>query len=150
MGGDVLKLTVNQSLDMKETEVIINCSVMDIRLKNLIDYIRQYSFSLRGISDGESYNIALESILYIDSVDGKTFLYCISKVYESKDTLIYLENTLKNSYFVRISKNCIINLYALKSVRSFINHRMEVTLKNDEKLIVSRNYIDNFKKKLEE
>lgn len=43
-----MKLTINQSLNQGETEVIINCNVIDARLQHLIDYIRQHSFSLEG------------------------------------------------------------------------------------------------------
>lgn len=145
-----MKLSINQSLEIKESEIIINCTVMDDRLKKLINMIRQYYFSLQGIKGSESYTIPLEEILYIDSADGKTFLYCSSEVYEYKDTLASLEQMLSYTTFVRISKNCIMNLNELRSVRSFLNHRMEATMKNGEKLIVSRNYIDNLKKKLEE
>jgi DNA-binding LytR/AlgR family response regulator len=122
---------------------------MDERLKRLVDYIRQFSFSLKGINNNEIYNIPLENILYIDSVDGKTFLYCKRAVYESKETLASLEQTLMYSPFVRISKNCILNISALKSVRSTLNHKMEATLLNGEKLVVNRNYIDLLKSKLE-
>jgi Response regulator of the LytR/AlgR family len=123
---------------------------MDDRLKKLVNMIRQYYFSLQGISNNESYTIPLEDILYIDSVDGRTFLYCNSRVYEYKDTLASLEQMLIHTSFVRISKNCIMNLNELKSVRSYLNHRMEATMKNGEKLIVSRGYIDHLKRKLEE
>lgn len=145
-----MKFVINQSLDIKENEIIVNCSVLDVRLKKLIEFIRQYSFSLKGTVDGHTYNIPLEDILYIDSVDGKTFIYCNQKVYDSSETLSSIEQILYHSSFIRISKNCILNLNALKCVRSFLNHRMEVTLKNGEKLIVTRSYINKIKEKLEE
>lgn len=144
-----MKLVINQSLDCTENEIIINCSVMDNRLQHLIDYIRQYSFSLKGSLEGQNYNISLENILYIDSVDGKTFLYCKEKIFESKETLTSLEQYLFSTPFVRISKSCIMNTNALKSVRILMNHRMEANLINGEKLIITRNYMENVKRKLE-
>lgn len=145
-----MKLTINQSLDYREPEIIINCSVTDEHLQKLIDVIRQFTFSLKGVFNGCTYNIPLESIMYIDSVDGRTFLYCSDQIYEYKDTLASLEHLLLHSPFVRISKNCIMNSYSLKSVKSTPNHRMEAYLKNGEKLIVNRNYIESLKKKLEQ
>ncbi|WP_246240833.1 hypothetical protein [Anaerocolumna sedimenticola] len=50
-----MKLSVNQSLEIQENEIIINCTVMDDRLKKLINMIRQYYFSLQGIQGTESY-----------------------------------------------------------------------------------------------
>ncbi len=145
-----MKLTVNQSLEYGETEIIVNCSMMDDRLRKLIEYIRQYSFSLIGFADGERYSIPLENIHYIESVDGRTFLYCQDKVYEYKETLASLDRLLLHTSFVRISKSCIMNLNVLKCVKSFLNHRMEAILISGEKLIVSRNYIEHLKKKLED
>jgi DNA-binding LytR/AlgR family response regulator len=124
--------------------------MMDNRLKKLIEHIRQYSFSLLGFAEGEKYSIPLENILYIESVDGRTFLYCQDKVYEYKETLTSLDQRLLHTSFVRISKSCIMNLNALKCVKSFLNHRMEATLTTGEELMVSRNYIEQLKKKLEE
>jgi DNA-binding LytR/AlgR family response regulator len=123
---------------------------MDDRLKKLIDTIRKFTFSLKGTIGNEVYTIPLEDILYIESVDGKTFLYCSNKVYESRETLTSLEQMLLHTSFLRISKNCIMNLNELKCVKALFNHRMEASMKNGERLIVSRNYIDDLKNKLEE
>lgn len=143
-----MKLTITQNLEITEPEIHIQCSILDKRLQNLIDYIRQYSFSLIGTKDRQQYSIPLETIYYIDSVDGTTFLYTKTTVYECKETLTSLEQKLINTPFVRISKCCILNLNAMKCVESSFNHRMQVTLKNDEKVIVTRKYIESLKEKL--
>lgn len=144
-----MKLTINQSLEQGENEIIINCSVMDSRLLHLIDYIRQYSFSLEGKIGEQAYSIALEEIFYIDCVDDRTFLYCQDHIYESKERLGALEEKLKRTSFTRISKNCILNCMHLKSVSPLWNHRMEATLSSGEKLIITRSYISRLKERLE-
>ncbi|HEX3021673.1 MAG TPA: LytTR family DNA-binding domain-containing protein [Lachnospiraceae bacterium] len=143
-----MKITVNQSLSIVENEIIVNCSMVDKRLQQLIDHIRQYTFTLQGLADDEIYQVPLESLLYIDSTDGKTFLYCSKKVYESKESLTSIEQQLLHTPFVRISKNCIMNTTHLRSVKTLVNHRLEATLMNGEKLIISRNYIEPLKEKL--
>lgn len=143
-----MKLTLQQGLDIPETEIIIRCSTVDERLAKLIDSIRQYSFSLEGKYEGASYLVPLEKILYIDSVDGRSFFYTAHQVYETKETLAALESKLINTSFFRISKNCILNLSNLKCVSPLWNHRMEATLKSGEKLIITRNYISALKDKL--
>ncbi|MBH1941731.1 LytTR family transcriptional regulator DNA-binding domain-containing protein [Mobilitalea sibirica] len=143
-----MKLTINQSLDQEETEIIINYSVIDQRLQHLIDYIRQYSFSIQGILDNSVFQIPLEKIMYIDTADKKTFLYCTQKVYQAKETLSTLEKVLLKTPFVRISKSCIANSTYLKCVKPIANHHLEAMLKNGEKLIVSRSYIKDLKEKL--
>lgn len=143
-----MKITIHQDSGTQENEIIIKCSLVDKRMQTLIDYIRQYSFSLKGTHENEVFQIPIENILFIESVDGRTFLYGMDNVYESKESLFSLEKILLNTPFVRISKNCILNTAFLKSVKSLVNHRMEASLTNGEKLIITRNYIEELKTKL--
>lgn len=143
-----MKLTIHQGLGISETEIIINCAYVDERLRYLIELIRQHSFSLTAYQEGKEFQLPLEQIHYIDSVDGKTFLYLEKEVYFCRDTLAALEEKLVHTSFIRISKNCIINANFLQSVRPLYNHRLEAFLKNGETLIVTRNYIETLKNKL--
>lgn len=143
-----MKLTIHQNKELKEEEIIIHCIHMDKRLKKLSDYIRQFTISMDGEADGRQYQLTPESILYIDSVDGKTFLYDNDRSYLCRQSLSSLEVLLKDTTFVRISKNCILNTAYLKSVAPFANHRLKAELKNGEHLLISRNYIDCLKEKI--
>ncbi len=143
-----MKLTIEESLDNNEVEITIKCGVMDNRLRRLIETIREYSFSIQCKKNNEIYTIPLEDVYYIESVDKKTFIYCKSEVYETTNTLINLEEKLTNTSFIRISKSCILNISYLQNVTPLWNHRFEATLKNDEKLIITRHYIDELKNKL--
>lgn len=144
-----MKLIIQQELEMPETEITIRCAHVDARLQKLIDTIRQYGFSLTGYQDGREYQLALEEIYFLDSTDGKTFLYLEKEVYASRETLGALEEKLAHTSFVRISKNCIVNTTFLQSVRPLPNHRLEGTLVNGEKLVIARSYIERLKKKLQ-
>lgn len=143
-----MKITINQDMACTEDEIIINCSYLDERLKKLIELVRQYSFSMELFKDNESYHVPLEKIFYFDSADGKTFAYTKDRIYDAKESLGELEEKLRTTPFVRISKNCILNSSCLLKVKPMVNHRLEATLKNDEKVIVSRNYIQELKEKL--
>lgn len=68
-----MKLIVNQDLQIPETEITIRCACMDSRLERLINQIRQYAFSLTGYQEDKEYQLPLDQIFFIDSVDGKTF-----------------------------------------------------------------------------
>ncbi|BCJ97735.1 hypothetical protein [Anaerocolumna chitinilytica] len=60
-----MKVTINQNMEISEDEIIINCSYLDDRLKQLIELIRQYSFSIILYKGNESYHVPLESIFYL-------------------------------------------------------------------------------------
>ena len=143
-----MKLTIHQDLSTSEDEIIMKCACMNPKLQKLADYIRQYTFSLEGLKDGKTYQIPIEQIYYIESVDGKTFLYTNDCAYMCTETLITLEEALKYTPVVRISKSCLMNTSYLKCVAPYPNHRLNAELLNKEHLIVSRNYIEVLKEKL--
>lgn len=144
-----MRLIIHENLKQEEAEIIINCREIDVRLQHLIRYIRQYSFSVEGKIKNQVYHIPLEDIYYMDCVDGKTFLYGEEQVYESKERLSTLEKQLEQTSFLRVSKNCILNSMYLKSVCPLWNHRMEATLTNGEKVVITRHYIRSLKEHLE-
>ena len=140
-----MKLHVKESADYKETEITIKCASVDDRIANIIQYIRQHTFSITGAKDGHTRIISTEDVYYFDSTDERTFIYLESDVYECSMKLYELEQRLADANFVRISKSCIVNLMKLESVRPLINSRYEAKLENGEKLIISRHYLPDFK-----
>ncbi|MGL5255373.1 MAG: LytTR family DNA-binding domain-containing protein, partial [Brevinema sp.] len=65
----------------------------------------------------------------------------------SKQKLYELEENLANGDFLRVSKSLIINLSKIKSLSPALSGRFEATLFNDEKVIISRQYMGNLKKR---
>jgi hypothetical protein len=52
-----MKLIINQNQAINELEITISCPAIDRRVKNLIDYIRQYSTSIPGVIDGMNVSV---------------------------------------------------------------------------------------------
>ena len=143
-----MKLTINQHNNITEEEIIINCAYVDPRMQRLIDYVRQYTFSLEGEYDSRIYHVPIDEILYMDCVDGKTFFYNREHAFLCRQSLTALETQLLHTPFTRISKNCLLNTSYLKCVSPYANHRLKAELHNEEQLLISRNYIDSLKEKL--
>lgn len=144
-----MKLLIEQSLNCCETEIKITCGLMDDLLKRLIEEIRLYSFSIAAKKYGTTISIPLEEIYYFDSADNQTFLYMDNQVYPCNKKLYELEVQLADTTFMSISKNCILNTSVVGSVRTQFSGRLEATLKNDEKLLVSKHYLKDFRDKFE-
>ena len=87
-------------------------------------------------------------ILYIDTVDKKTFFYTSKEVYETPLRLYELEEQLISSDFFRASKSTIINFNQIQSLRPDFGGRMLVQMNNGENLNVSRQYVSTIKEKL--
>lgn len=142
-----MKLTVEQSAEYAETEIIIHCNTIDRTLQKLIEQIQLSSYILTVQKENSTILLKPDAVYYLESVDEKTFVYIKNEVYSSSMKLYELEEYLKNSSFVRISKSCILNINYLESVRPLLNGKMEATLSNDEKVIINRHYVPEFKKK---
>lgn len=140
-----MKLTINQSRDFSHTEITINCRQVTPELQDIINRIRLLDCSVTGRLDGEIYRLPADSICYFDSVDGRSFAYCDNTCYEVEESLNELEEKLKGLSFLRISKNTLVCLHALRSAKGLDFSRMRLTLRNGEHLIVSRHYLKSFK-----
>jgi DNA-binding LytR/AlgR family response regulator len=97
---------------------------------------------------GQTFILNPTEILYIDTVDKKTFLYTQSDVYESNLKLYELEQQLSSNDFFRAGKSSIINFNKIKSLKSDMDGRIIVVMDNGEKLIVSKQYASYIKTKL--
>ena len=144
-----MKLTVKKDPSLAETEVIVKYPQSSPDLDGLVRCIRQYDCSFQAKLEDRICLISARDVLYMDSADGKTFLYTKDRVYGLDSSLAELEAKLDGAGFVRISKNCILNISSLQSVRPYWNHRLEAVLMNGEKLIVTRHYIEELKEKIE-
>ncbi len=89
-----------------------------------------------------------EKILYIETVDRKTFVYAEKETYESELKLYEIEQELLEHDFLRVSKQTVVNIRAIKSLRADIDRKIRVTLKNGEQIVVSRMYSDELRGKL--
>lgn len=143
-----MKLTIHQDRSVRETEVQIHCAELTARLQKMIEQICQFGFSLTGYQQKREFQLPLETICFIDSTDGRTFLYQEKEVYECRETLKVLEEKLLRTPFVRVSKNCMINTAFLDHVEPLYNHRLKAVLKNGENLIITRSYIEALRAKL--
>ena len=135
-----MKVKINQDKTMSEIEVIVNCPTVDARVRNLLDALRQCAVSLTGMAEDMTVCVPLHTILYIESINRKTFFYDESRVFRCKDSLTALESLLEQYRFLRISKSCIVNIAQVASTYRCDNHRLGLLLRNGERLVAGRVY----------
>lgn len=143
-------LKLEQDTARKEIEVVIKYPEMNQDVKRLISLVRSADTKIRCTADGNEKLLNASDIYYIESVDKHTFIYCENEVYRTELRLYQLLEKLSPAGFVQISKSCILNIDVLDSVRPLLNSRMEATLKNGERLNVTRKYLADIKHKLQE
>ena len=128
-----MKIRINQDKTMSEIEVIVNCPTVDARVRNLLDALRQCAVSLTGMAEDMTVCVPLHTILYIESINRKTFFYDENRVFRCKDSLTALESLLEQYRFLRISKSCIVNIAQVASTYRCDNHRLGLLLRNGER-----------------
>lgn len=134
--------------DFDENEIVLRCKELDDEALEVLTLLRERSAKLTGYQDGEAHIINPGSLLYAEAVDGKTFLYTADMVLEIHQSLAALENAHAHAGLVRIGKSQLVNLYHVAKLKSLTNSRIEITLKNGEKLIASRHYTGALKERL--
>ena len=136
-----MKITIEESLDNEETEIVIKCSVVNDEIKNLIALLKSPEEKILGTLDGATHLIEPKDIFYFESVDKKTFIYTEYQVLETTMRLYEIENKLSKYDFFRASKSTVINISKIKNLSPRFNGRLDALLENDEKLIISRQYV---------
>ena len=114
---------------------------------NVLNTIKAQDSLLIAYIGNEIHRVAPSTIYYIETVENKTFIYCEKDVYETKQKLYEFEE-LRLIDFLRISKSVIVNMSKIKSLAPSISGRMEASLNNGERIVISRQYVNELKKSL--
>lgn len=125
--------------------VLIRCREITDEVREIESFVKSRQGSLSAVSEEKQYEIAVTDVCYIESVDGKAFLYTNDKVYETAYRIYELEEMLKAKHFLRISKPMIVNLMKIRSIQPAFNGRFTAVLSSGEKIIISRNYVKALK-----
>lgn len=143
-----MKITINENSAKDEVEIIIKCKQADEEVLKMVASLRSFDSTITGTKEGQTFLITPETVLYIESVDKKTFIYTEKDVYETPLRLYEFEEKLYREGFFRASKSTIINLSGVKSLRPDFGGRLLLTMNNGEKMTVSRQYAGVVKTRL--
>lgn len=142
-----MKITIHQDDKYDDIEVEIYCKDITDEVQRILSNIKTNTSFFVGKKEDRNYQILVQDIYYFEVIDNKTFIYIKDEVYECNMKLYEVDQKLKNSNFIQISKSCILNIDKLSSVKALLNGKYEGHLDNDEIVIVSRHYIADFKNK---
>ncbi len=143
-----MKLNVKEDPAAAEVEVTVVCPRIDERVQRIMAAVEMENLRLAGTIDGFLYIMGAREVLYIETVDGRTFLYGEEKVYESTVTLADIESRLVGEEFVRASRQVLVNLAHVSGIRPYLNARLELVLDNGEHIIASRQFAPLIKKRI--
>lgn len=134
-----MKITLEQITEGKE-EVVIKYSQMTGQIEDIVRYIERQGEKLVGMKDGQQFVIKPHSVVYLESVDGITYLYTENEVYKTGLTLMGAEAAYVEEGYFRCSKSMVINLYRIEKLKSMSGNRIDATMDNGEHVVISRRY----------
>ena len=143
-----MKIFIQENSTLEETEVTIHCKRISTEIESIISKLRIMDLKLTGRLNNQTYILDAAKVLYIDVADKRTFFYTSGEVYETDLRLYELEEQLAALDFIRTSKSCIINFNQISSIKADLGGKLLVTLTNQEKLMISRQYAQIIKHKL--
>lgn len=106
------------------------------------DYIQE---SFIGEQSGEYEIIHFSKIVYIESFGHNIYLHTLENEYKIREKLYEVEGILGNKSFIRINKSTIVSKGGIKKIKPSLNGRIDLSLKNDKVVYVSKNYSKQFK-----
>ena len=149
-----MKINIKKNNALEDNEIILDIqhSENNKNLKQLIDYINNYELTYNNKVMVMDDDYSLLEIEYNDIImfySDKKNNYCITnnKRYRVKSRLYELENISVD--FIRISKNCIVNIRHVKKFDISETGKIVVILDNDTEQIVSRRKTAEIMKYLE-
>ena len=142
-----MKVTIHQTDSYEKEGAVIHAVAVTDEIRNAAEILRNNGASIPVNSDGDTLFVRTSAIYYIESVDKKTYVYTKDACHETRYRLYELEEMLGTG-FLRCSKAMIVNIRKIRSVRAELNARLSAELLNGERLIISRGYVKELKKKL--
>lgn len=139
-----MKVTITKDIE-SGTAVEIHCREVTSETERLERYISRFDERLQATSEGNTYNVQIDEILYIESVDKKTFLYTTGHVLQTEKRLYELEELLDEMTFFRASKSVIVNLNKITKLKPEVTRNILATLTNGEVIVISRRNVKALK-----
>jgi DNA-binding LytR/AlgR family response regulator len=134
----------------KDIEVSIIYPEKNKTVERLISFINSLNSKIEGYTEDSIKQINVSDIYYIESTDKIAVVFCENESYRTKYRLYQINQKLTGFGFVQISKYCILNTNKIDKIIPLSNRRMEAMLTNGNRLFITRKYLYDIKRVLQE
>ena len=134
----------------KDIEVSIIYPVRNKTVEKLVSFVNSLSLKIEGYTEDSIKQINAPDIYCIESEDKIAVIFCEKEYYKTKYRLYQINEKLAGLGFVQISKYCLLNINKLDKIIPLSNRRMEAIMKNGKKVFITRKYLYDIKRALQE
>jgi len=143
-------LNLEQRNGHKDIEVSIIYPVRNKTVEKLVSFVNSLSLKIEGYTEDSIKQINAPDIYCIESEDKIAVIFCEKEYYKTKYRLYQINEKLAGLGFVQISKYCLLNINKLDKIIPLSNRRMEAIMKNGKKVFITRKYLYDIKRALQE
>lgn len=141
-----------ENKDLPEAEVIIRGDVTSDEVLSVLHLLKKQPLGkLILFKNGEQFLTDRDDIVFIEVSGSKVLVYTAFDVYEAKQKLYELNESLSQGAFVQINKSVIVNINRVRSIQAEFSGNYRIKLKDrKEQLTISRMYFKEFKERIRE
>jgi len=141
-----MKVWIKRIANKTEEQVVIECVEVTPEVESIQSFALTKGTTLTGMLNERLYQFNLAEVFYFEAVDERVFAYTKANSYELKIRLYELENAYHSQHFFRCSKSFLVNLMKIESISPALNGRFMAHMKNQERIIISRQYVPELKR----
>lgn len=144
-----MKIDIQIDDNSKETRVVIYTSEITEEVQAILNNLKRVQQKyILGMKDERIYILNPDEISFFYSEKGKVFAQTYNLVYEIKEKLYKLEENLKGTSFVRISKSAIANVDKIKNLEILFNGNVCINFFDGKQEYISRRYMKKIREYL--
>ena len=147
IGRERMKYTIKK-VNEGEDELTLKYQNVTPEVERVLKFMNGEQMRLVGVSNDVKAIIEPNEILYVESVEGKLFVYTEKDVLRLDYTLSQMTEMLSGINFFRCSKSMIINIDKVKYLKSLPSNRIDATMCNGEHVMINRTFASDFRKRL--
>lgn len=134
-----MKIKIQQVPEGQE-EIILRYYKMTEEIQEILHFLKQKDNTLLVKKDGQQIVIQPGQVIYLESVEGVTYVYTRKDIYASNISLATAGELFSSQGFFRCSKSMVLNIYHIERLKSEPGNRIDAQMKNGEHVIISRRY----------
>lgn len=143
-----MNIEIRVDPDAHDLSLVITCPSLTPQIEQMLATIRMMDHKLTGRLGDETHLVDVGQVLYIESMERRSYICTADATYESDLPLRHVERQIEDCGFARVSRTFLVNLRRIRSLKAEAGRRIRVTMENGEQVMASRQYADNLKKKL--
>ena len=141
-----MKLLFDIQEKYKETEIHICCDRRSKEALDLRDLLEGLLFTkIAAYKNQETKSVTTYEIVRIYSENKKVYLRTQEELFEVRERLYVLEESLSERGFVRISNSEIVNISQIEKLDMSYAGTIKMFMKNGDETYVSRRYVSRIK-----